>query len=276
MSKTRDICRSRGTRAFTLIELLAVIAVIAILAALFLAVLGEAKAKARRVQCVSNLKQWNLALAGYVADNDDFIPREGYLRDGKVRVDNWAQVYSADSKDVWYNALPTHLNVRPARAYFSIVNGERPRFYESRIFHCPSAKFPAGVGGYEEAFFSLAMNSKLIQPPVLANGSIRFEWIQRKSDTATFLDARVSQGERKVDALQLDTDLGQPSIFASRFAARHGQGGNIAFADGHVSWNAGRSVVETRPLRARRFAIFPDGYILWCSDPLADPNVGSE
>jgi len=266
--------RSRSSRAFTLIELLVVIAIIAILAALILPALAKAKGKARSVQCLNNLKQWNLALAMY-ADDTDFVPREGNLPGGKVWIENWAQVYSAISKDAWYNALPPYLNERPARTYTSAATGERPKFYESRIFHCPSAKFPAGVGGYEDAFFSLTMNSKLIQPPVLAAGSIPFASIQSPSDTATFLDARVSQGERKVDSLQSDIDLGQPSTFASRFAARHGQGGNIAFADGRVSWNAGRSVVQTRPGRARGFAIFP-GDILWCSDPLADPNAGSD
>lgn len=249
-----------------------VIAIIAILAAIILPALTQAKAKARSIECLSNLKQWNLALAMYV-DDTSLIPREGYRLDGRVRADNWANVIDDVSKDVWYNALPIYLDERPASAYFSVQSGERPKFYQSRIFHCPSAKFPAGVGAYSEPFFSLAMNSKLIQPPVLPNGSIPFVSIQRPSETPTFLDARVSQGEAKVDPLQWDADIGQPSIFASRFSKRHSEGGNIAFGDGRVSWRTGRSVVETRPGRTRGFAIFPDGDILWGPNPVENPNT---
>ena len=66
--------------------------------------------------------------------------------------------------------------------------------------------------------------------------------------------------------------MGQPSAFASRFAARHGRGGNLAFCDGHLAWLPGTSVVETRAGRDLGKAIFPDGEIIWCADPLDYPN----
>jgi prepilin-type N-terminal cleavage/methylation domain-containing protein len=61
-------------RAFSLIELLVVIAVIAILAALLLPTLAKAKQRALRVQCVSNLKQFGMALTIYANDYNGKLP----------------------------------------------------------------------------------------------------------------------------------------------------------------------------------------------------------
>jgi prepilin-type N-terminal cleavage/methylation domain-containing protein len=59
---------------FTLIELLVVIAIIAILAALLLPALSAAKLKAKKIQCLSNLKQLILANSMYVNDYGKGLP----------------------------------------------------------------------------------------------------------------------------------------------------------------------------------------------------------
>ena len=60
-------------RNFTLIELLVVIAIIAILAAMLLPALAKARAKARQISCVNNLKTCSLMMLVYADDNNQYI-----------------------------------------------------------------------------------------------------------------------------------------------------------------------------------------------------------
>jgi len=66
--------RRQRARGFTLIELLVVIAIIAILASILFPVFSQARAKARRTQCQSNMRQLGLAIKMYETDNDDSLP----------------------------------------------------------------------------------------------------------------------------------------------------------------------------------------------------------
>jgi prepilin-type N-terminal cleavage/methylation domain-containing protein/prepilin-type processing-associated H-X9-DG protein len=68
---------SRRNRAFTLIELLVVIAIIAILAAMLLPALAKAKKKAQGIACINNLKELTLAAQIYAGDFQDAIPPNG-------------------------------------------------------------------------------------------------------------------------------------------------------------------------------------------------------
>jgi len=69
---------SHSRRAFTLIELLVVIAIIAILAAILFPVFAQAKAMAKQAGCLSNSKQYDLAVIMYATDADDYAPLVQY------------------------------------------------------------------------------------------------------------------------------------------------------------------------------------------------------
>ncbi len=63
-----------AARGFTLIELLVVISIIALLIAILLPVLQSARAAARSVGCLSNLRQIGIGVAAYAVDRRDVLP----------------------------------------------------------------------------------------------------------------------------------------------------------------------------------------------------------
>lgn len=83
----------RSGRAFSLVELLVVIAVIAILAALLLPSMARAKARAQEAVCVNNLKQINLGIHMYAADNADTLPSSPGVTGGLITTNHWGLFY---------------------------------------------------------------------------------------------------------------------------------------------------------------------------------------
>jgi len=135
------ICRSLK-KAFTLIELLVVIAIIAILAAMLLPALSKAKKKAQQAQCMSNLKQFGLAMVMYVSDYNDNFPASGSNGEG-WHTEDW--IYWQRPGDGTQRFLSQSQLVSEMKTGMS-----------SNIFLCPAVlKFPY-INGYP---YSYSMNA---------------------------------------------------------------------------------------------------------------------
>lgn len=118
-------------RGFTLIELLVVIAIIAILAAILFPVFAKAREKARQTSCLSNLKQFGLAVLQYAQDYDEMLPVSAQnLGAGQARYPDG----STGTYALWYH---------PVYAYCK----------NWQMWNCPSSsvKYTGGyhpMGGY--------------------------------------------------------------------------------------------------------------------------------
>jgi prepilin-type N-terminal cleavage/methylation domain-containing protein/prepilin-type processing-associated H-X9-DG protein len=248
--------KAKSLPGFTLIELLVVIAILAVLAAILLPVLGRAQRSSRRVHCVSNLKQWSVGMRGFLDDHREFFPRENAVDD----INSWYLATVATNNDIWYNALPELMGIRPLASYAALPANQGEFYGNSGLFHCPSARFSSLAETYPN--FSYAMNSKLIVP---GTAMVVYQAIVDPVRTPFFLDTGVP-GETPLAGQKPYN--GQPHAFASRFSARHGGSGNIAMADSHVETLSATKVVD--PANGR--AVWPPVEVIWRTDPTLNPN----
>ncbi len=119
----------RRQKGFTLIELLVVIAIIGILAAMVFPVFSRARESARKVVCLSNVKNIALAIQMYLADNNDTL----WPTETRTEVLQWGEAMEID----W---LMWRLN--PYLRAPVILD----EYVKNRdVWNCPSAKLNAGA-----------------------------------------------------------------------------------------------------------------------------------
>ncbi len=214
-SATRGYITMKRNQGFTLIELLIVIAIIAILAAILFPVFQAAREKARQSACCSNLKQIGLAAMQYVSDYD-----ENYPPAATTQLATWFG---------W-----TYLTYAYTKS--------------TQIYVCPNVVDPGSSTFFGVTFpesstkASYAINSNVIQnyngsspTPVIMSRIVSPALLPMVMDSA----AAYNDGSGVQVYLAINSGVKQAAAQTTQSnpdQARHSQGDNVAFADGHVKF----------------------------------------
>jgi prepilin-type N-terminal cleavage/methylation domain-containing protein/prepilin-type processing-associated H-X9-DG protein len=204
--------RSKARVGFTLIELLVVIAIIAILAAILFPVFAQAREKARTIACLSQAKQMGTALAMYAQDYDEALPR---VFTGGPPSRDWTTDLLPYIKTGNIEADAQRVNAALAAARPDLFSAAQP-FYQ-----CPSKGPSRDSRGFRRGYgynYWLALSTPVTLAAVTA-----------PAECLAFGDV---YGE--VDRLFA---FGYPTTDPRFYPeARHSNGLNVTFVDGHAKW----------------------------------------
>ncbi len=232
---SRSVCTGRA-QGFTLIELLVVIAIIAILASLLLPALSNAKEAARRIKCVSNVRQLAIAWELYTTDHEQKLVRNGYGNEMNLNgrrpwvIGDWHGNPSA----------MTNLNFLINREYAAFAD----YIQSPAVYKCPSDRTTVEIGGRESPKLrTYSLNGYLgwADPPVDTSFlSPRHRVFENSGELSTaspssllqFIDTAPGNCCYEAFVIYLGTSLG--SLYFHLPSPLHNRIGVLSFADGHV------------------------------------------
>ena len=209
-----------SARAFTLIELLVVMAIIALLASIMLPALSRAKTRAKRVSCLSNLRQMVFAAHAYTVDNEDSYPVAYYT----LKVDGVIHSFAWDLATIGGSSP----HVIPGILWDSAGN--------IAVQQCPS--FDGKANWLVDPYTGYNYNTSYIGHGEFENipEPAKAKDVKRPAKTVIFGDGQYAAGANKF--MRAPWPNPGDDSFSGRWAGtqgfRHEKRSNAAFCDGHA------------------------------------------
>jgi len=204
-------------KAFTLIELLVVIAIIALLAAILFPVFARARENARKSGCLNNLKQLALGVTQYTQDYDETLPAAA---DVVVQKGGWTyfSVFGSGS----------------TAPVFDVTQGTiYPYVKSAQVYVCPS-----DTGG-QKSGDSYAMVACMVSTTAVSG---------YRAGRALSVFDKPSAFAMLAEETQPPNNSTDDGYFATvnPFTARHLDGTNLAFLDGHVKFYRPEQIASSK------------------------------
>jgi prepilin-type N-terminal cleavage/methylation domain-containing protein/prepilin-type processing-associated H-X9-DG protein len=225
---------------FTLIELLVVIAIIALIAAILYPVFASAREKARQTTCASNLKQLGLGVLQYAQDNDDCFPVEF----GGSNICWEITIYPYVKNSMVYVCPDALSTIKGFPAQFIATNYSDDYWTSSYAANDdtfdPTSQY---YGTTKPAVILMNSIPKPDQMVMLFDSDLDVNAAGNATSGNSFyggfyFNIPTSIGPCNNGAPSTDSDCRT----ANFPPARHNNGDNFCFADGHVKWAANETI----------------------------------